>query len=190
MKLTPSRWILVLAGGVLALASRPAMAELRHERGTILNMDWRAMQVQLKDAKDRERIWPVAKDATVKFTDQAWAHRNPTLKDLRVGMYVHITYSTGDPEIIQEFDVKDVGKAGAAAPAPDPGAGAGGSYNGRVTAVDTRVAQVEVMLDQGGRKTFQAANARVLAGIRAGDRVTLVTQSQGGQDIVVEVKRR
>jgi hypothetical protein len=105
-------------------------------------------------------------------------------------MYVHFAYSTGDPEIIREFDVRDMDKGSAPAPPPDPGPGATGSHLGRVTAVDTRVAQIAVMLDQGGIKAFQAANARVLAGVRPGDRVTLVTESQNGQDIVVEVRRR
>ena len=45
------------------------------------------------------------------------------------------------------------------------------------------------MLDRGGRKTFQAANAGVLAGVKAGQRVTLVTELRNGQDVVVQVKR-
>ena len=61
---------------------------------------------------------------------------------------------------------------------------------GRVTAVDLNVAQVEVMLEGGGRKTFQAQNARVLAGVKAGDRVSLRTEKDAnGQDIVVQVQR-
>ena len=58
-----------------------------------------------------------------------------------------------------------------------------------MTAVDARVAQIEVMLDRGGRKTFLAASASVLAGVRAGQRVTLVTESRNGQDVVVQVRR-
>lgn len=188
MNPTSSRRSLVLAGAVLALASRTATAEIHHDRGAILNIDWRAMQVQIKDAKDRERVWQVAKDATVKFTDQAWAHRTVTLKDLQVGMYVHFGFSTGEPEIIQEFDVKDASK-GVAAAAPDPTPNPSGGITGKVTAVDARVAQIEVMLDRGGRKTFLAASASVLAGVRAGQRVTLVTESRNGQDVVVQVRR-
>ena len=177
------------AFSVLALSALPALADIGHDRGSILNIDLRAMQVQIKDAKDRERIWPIARDATVKFSDKAWANRGATLKDLRKGMYVHFAFQTGEPEVIQEFDVKDIGQSGAAAPAPDPAPIPGGSLAGKVTAVDPRVAQIEVMLDRGGRKTFQAANAGVLSGVKAGQRVTLVTESRNGQDVVVQVRR-
>ena len=174
----------------LALSALPVRADTGHDRGTILNIDLRAMQVQMKDAKDRERTWVIARDATVKFSDKAWANRAAILKDLQKGMYVHFAFATGEPEVIQEFDVKDIGQSGAAAstPAPagpDPSAG----LTAKVTAVDPRVAQIEVMLDGGGRKTFQAANAGVLNGVKPGQRVTLVTESRNGQDIVVQVKR-
>jgi hypothetical protein len=196
MKLAFGRTSLALLGAALALSvPPPAVAQLQHDRGTILNIDARARQVQMKDAKDRERIWPYAADATVKFSDKAWANRNATVKDLRVGMYVHFTYSSGeggDKEVIQDFDVKDAGKAsggesGGGTPETKP---ALGQQSGRVTSVDLNVAQVEVILDRGGRKTFQAQNARVLAGVKAGDRVGLRTERDAnGQDIVVEVLR-
>lgn len=161
---------------------------LQHDRGTILNMDWNASQMEIEDAKDRKRIWKVAKDATVKFSDQSWGNRGSTLKDLKTGMYVHFRYSSGDPEVIQEFDVKDLGsvnKRPGAAPEPTP---VPGMTSGRVTAVDLNVAQVEVMVDGAGRKTYQAANARVLAGLKAGDRISFRTEKQpNGQDIVIEV---
>jgi hypothetical protein len=198
MKPISSRTALALVGAALALAASEAAAQnLQHDRGTILNLDMRARQVQIKDAKDRERIWPFAADATVKFSDQAWQNRSATLRDLKVGMYVHFRYSSGDNEVIQEFDVKDIGKGGSS------GSGSGGTLggsvgggqvpagmqSGRVTAVDLNVAQVEVMLDGAGRKTFQAANARVLAGVKAGDRIALRTQREAnGQDIVIEVQ--
>lgn len=188
MKLTSSRTSLVLAGAVLALSPLPARADIGHDRGTILNIDLRALQVQIKDAKNRERIWAIARDATVKFSDKSWANRSATLKDLRKGMYVHFAFATGDPEVIQEFDVKDVGQ-GAAAAAPDPTPNASGGLTARVTAEDLRVAQIEVMLDRGGRETFQAANASVLSGVKASQRVALVTESRNGQDVVVQVKR-
>ena len=188
-KSSKRRKILALLSGVLALGALPARAGVGFDRGEILNIDLRAMQVQIKDAKDRERIWPIARDATVKFSDKAWTNRSSALKDLRKGMYVHFSFATGDPETINEFDVKDVGQGGGAAPAPDPTANPSGGVSGKVTAVDTRVAQIEVMLDRGGRKTYQAANGGVLAGVRTGQRVTLVTESRNGQDVVVQVKR-
>jgi len=194
MKMTPSRVSLALAGAVLALTAAPAAAQpLQHDRGTILNIDTRARQIQIKDAKDRERIWPYAADATVKFSDQAWQNRSSSLRDLRTGMYVHFAYSSGSNEVIQEFDVKDVGKnsgssgGGSSQPPAQPPAG---MTAGRVTAVDMNVAQVEVMLDRGGRKTYQAANARVLAGLKAGDRIGLrLEKDANGQEIVVQVEQ-
>jgi hypothetical protein len=183
--------LLALAALASLGAPSPSRAQVQHDRGTILNMDWRAYQVEIEDAKDRKRVWKVAKDSTVKFSDEAWQNRDATIKDLRNGMYVHFTYSSGDPEIIQGFDVKDAkgytgsGSGSETKPAPTPA----GMKVGRVNAVDLNVAQVEVMLEPGGRKTFQAANAQVLAGIRPGDRIGLVTRSDGGQEIVTEVRR-
>ena len=183
------RTTVVLFSLALALSALPARADIGHDRGTILNIDLKAMQVQMKDAKDRERIWAIARDATVKFSDKAWANRSATLKDLKKGMYVHFAFATGEPEVIQEFDVRDIAQSGAAAPAPEPPANPSAGLTAKVTSVDPRTAQIEVMLDRGGRKTFQAANASVLAGVKAGQRVTLVTESRNGQDIVVQVRR-
>ena len=57
--------------------------------------------------------------------------------------------------------------------------------------MDLNVAQVEVMVDGAGRKTYQAANARVLAGVKAGDRIAFRTEKQAnGQEILVEVMPR
>jgi hypothetical protein len=173
-----------------ALIPLPVDAQgLQHDRGTILNMDWNTYQVEIKDAKDRERIWPVAKDATVKFTDRAWGNRASTLKDLRKGMYVHFQYSSGDPEVIQSFDVKDVGSMNKQPPPPAETKPAPGTFSGRVSSTDLNVAQVAVFVDGGGLRAFQAANARVIAGLKPGDRITLRTEKDAnGQDIVIEVQ--
>jgi hypothetical protein len=181
-----SRTVLLLSAA--ALLPLPARAQnLRYDRGTILNMDWNTFQVEIKDAKDRERIWPVAKDATVKFSDKAWGNRGSTLKDLRRNMYVHFSYS-GEPEVIQGFDVKDAGQAQQDPPTNRPAPG-GPGVSGRVTAVDLNVAQVEIQPSGGARKAYQAANAQVLAGLRAGDQVFLVIENRNGQEVVVQVRR-
>jgi hypothetical protein len=181
------RTVLMLSAA--ALIPLPAQAQnLQYDRGTILNMDWNTFQVEIKDAKDRERIWPVARDATVKFSDKAWANRASTLKDLRRNMYVHFSYKSGDPEVIQGFDVKDAGQAQQDAPVNRPAPG-GPSVSGRVTAVDLNVAQVEIQPIGGAKKAYQAENARVLSGLRAGDQVSLVIENRNGQDIVVQVRR-
>lgn len=191
MNLTTRRTLLLLSAALLPM---PAIAQnLQHDRGTILNLDWNANQVQIKDAKDRERIWKVAKDATVTFSDKTWGNRGSTLKDLRRNMYVHFTYSSGDPEIIQGFDVKDASQARSdpsTKPAPVPNPDPAGMVSGRVTAVDLRVAQVEIQPQGGAKKAYQAASASVLNGIRPGDRVGLVIENRNGQDVVVQIRRQ
>jgi hypothetical protein len=182
---------LVLSLVLATVASSALRADIAHGRGTILNTDWKAMQVQIKDEKDREATWKVARDVKIKFTDKAWANRTPRLEDLRPGMYVHFQFD-GATSVIQQIDVKDVGSnyrppAGSAGSAPPAGA-TGNTVTGRVTAVDLRVAQVEVMADRIGRKTYQASDARVLEGLRPGDQVTLVTAERGGQPVVVEAR--
>jgi Ni/Co efflux regulator RcnB len=175
---------------VLAIVAAAALrADIAHERGTILNTDWKAMQVQIRDEKDREATWKVARDVKIKFTDKAWENRTPRLEDLRPGMYVHFQFE-GTTSVIQQIDVRDVGAnyRPPAGSAPPPAGATGNTVSGRVTAVDLRVAQVEVMADQIGRKTYQASDARVLEGLRPGDRVTLVTEERGGQPVVVEAK--
>jgi hypothetical protein len=174
---------------LVVLASSAAHAEPGYGRGAILNTDWQKMEIQIKDEKDREAIWKVARDAKVKFTDKAWENRTPRLQDLRAGMYVHFTFD-GNTSVIQEIDVKDVGasdRGGPGSTAPTSGA-TGSTVTGRVTAVDLKVAQVEVMAEGAGRKTYQAANARVLERVRAGDWVTLVTEDRNGQPVVVDAK--
>ena len=179
---------MAVAVSLAALLPLPARAQEHFDKGLIVNIDWNAMQVEIKDTKDRVRTWKVAKGATVKFTDQSWPHRGSTLKDLHTNMYVHFTYSSGE-EIIQEFDVRDAHKAKA-----DPGAGAqptppAGMSVGQVTAVDLKVAQVELIVEGAGRKTYQATNARVLAGLKAGDRIAFRTERNQGQDQIVQVER-
>jgi Cu/Ag efflux protein CusF len=173
---------------LLSIAAAPlAWAVLGYGRGAILATDWRTMEVRIKDEKDREATWKVARDAKVKFTDKAWENRTPRLEDLQPGMYVHFNF---EGNVIQQFDVKDVGQtsrsgsSGTAAPAP----GTGTTVSGKVTAVDMKVAQVEIMENQVGRKTYQASDARVLQGIHAGDQVVLVTEMRNGQPVVTQAR--
>jgi len=176
---------LVSFAAVAVLAASPALAGPERSRGNILKVDWNAMQMELKDPKGNIETWKVAKDATVKFSVQSWQNRSAKIQDLRPGMYIHFTFE-GMTRVIADVDVREIEKAAAEEPAT-PAVSA--ARTGRVTAVDLRTAQVEVILDQGGRKTFQAANATVLSGLKAGDRVGLVTEPREGQDVVTEVLR-
>jgi hypothetical protein len=173
---------------LLSIAAVPVVwAVLGYGRGAILATDWRTMEVRIKDEKDREATWKVARDVKIKFTDKAWENRTPRLEDLKPGMYVHFNF---EGNTIQEFDVKDVGQSsrGAGGSSAPPPADSANTVTGRVTAVDLKVAQVEVMADRIGRKTYQASDARVLERIRTGDRVVLVTEMRNNQPVVVEAR--
>jgi hypothetical protein len=192
MRVLSSRTALGVFVAVATLSAGPAWAGPEKSRGDVLNADWRTYEVEIKDPQGRTKIWKVAHDATVKFsTEDAFQHRNAKLTDVRPGMYIHFVFE-GTNAVIQEIDVKEAtGASGASSGSGSSGSvPAAGAFTGRVTAVDLRVAQVEVMLDRGGRKTFQAANAGVLSGLQAGDQVSLVTESRGGQDVVVQAKRQ
>jgi hypothetical protein len=186
----PRRALASCAG--LLLAAAPLAAAPNHDRGEILNLDTSRMEIEIKDTKDRPVIWKVAKDATIKFTDQAWPNRSPRFQDLKKGMYVHFMYDS-ESKVVQEIDVKDIGSVNKNQPPPSSGGSSGSegrTYEGDVTAVDLNVAQVAVRLSRGAEpRPFQAANANVLRGIEPGDRVTLITENRNGQDVIVEVKR-
>ena len=171
---------------LLSIAAVPvAWAVLGYGRGAILATDWRTMEVRIKDEKDREATWKVAKDVKIKFTDKAWENRSPGLNDLKPGMYVHFNF---EGDVIQQFDVKDVGQSSRGGGSAPPAPGTDTTVSGRVTAVDMKVAQVKVMENQVSRKTYQTSDARVLQGIRAGDQVVLVTEMRNGQPVVVEAR--
>ncbi|HSD25937.1 MAG TPA: hypothetical protein VLL75_01480, partial [Vicinamibacteria bacterium] len=90
----------LLAAAAVAV---PAVAQnLAKERANITAVDWRAMQIELKDPKGRVQTWKVARDAVVRFTDKADQFPNPKLADLRPPMYVHFTFDA-DTKVISRF---------------------------------------------------------------------------------------
>ena len=170
---------------VAAVASPASAQRLTKERANILNVDWNAMQVKLKDPQGRERVWVVARDASVVFTDKASSFPNPKLKDLVPPMYVHFTYDA-DTRVIKKFEVVEVGfQPGAkATPSPQPQ-----EQQAVITALDMNVGQLEVQLPT-GRKTYWVNPTGQLRGYKAGDRVTIQVQQQGDKEVVTSITRR
>jgi hypothetical protein len=169
----------VLVAGAVAV---PAVAGPVKERGIFTAVDWRAMQVELKDPKGRVQTWKVARDATVVFTDKANLFPNPKLADLRPPMYVHFTYDD-KTRVINRFEVVEVGY--------DPTKGAPGTQqvSGVITNLDANIGHIEVDVGA-GPQTFQVDPKSLLRSFRRGDRVTITLEKRGNQDVVTQVTRR
>jgi hypothetical protein len=173
---------LLAAGGMAAAAVAQPLAQ---ERGNIENVDWRAMQIKLRDPKGHEQVWKVSPDATVKFTDKADLFPNPKVQDLRPPMYVHFTYNN-DTKVITRFEVVEVGY--------DPTKGGGSpaatqQLTGVITNLDANIGQVEVNAGA-GPQTFQVVPKDQLRNFRKGDRVTLTLEKRDGQNVATQVTRR
>lgn len=171
-----------------AAIATPALAQnLTKERANILAVDWNAMQVRMKDPQGRETTWVVSKDATVEFTDKREQFPNPKLKDLVPPMYVHFTYNADTKQIVA-FNVAEVGFDPAGRPTTKPADAPAGLQPAVVTAVDTKVGQVEVQLG-GERRTFWA-EPKTLLPYKAGDRVMIRVEQQGDRSVVTQIRRR
>jgi len=192
MKTLTKAGLLVLAA---TIAAPVALAQNMHkERGNILDVDWNAMQVRLKDPQGRERTWPVARDATVEFNDKREQFPNPKLRDLVPPMYVHFTFNADTKEIVK-FEVAEVGfdprtRSGAAAgvPAAPGAAAAAGTQTVTITAVDPNVGQVEVQT-AAGKHTYWVEPKTLLKNYKAGDRVRIQVQQQGDKEVVTAMSK-
>jgi hypothetical protein len=174
---------MVLALAATAAVAVPAGAQsLAKERGNITAVDWRAMQVELKDPKGRVQTWKVARDAVVVFTDKANLFPNPKLADLLPPMYVHFTFNT-DTKVISRFEVVEVGY--------DPTKGAPGTQqlSGVITNLDANIGHIELNVGA-GPQTFQVVPKDQLRNFTRGDRVTVTVEKRGGQEVVTQVSRR
>ena len=187
MKTLTKAGLLVLAA---TIAGPFAFAQnLNKERGNILDVDWTAMQVRLKDPQGRERTWPVARDAVVEFNDKREKFPNPKLSDLRPPMYVHFTFNADTKQIVK-FEVAEVGfepgTRGAAAAAAAPSAA--GTQTAVITALDANVGQVEVQTTA-GKHTYWVDPKTLLRGYKAGDRVKIQVQQQGDKEVVTAMSK-
>jgi hypothetical protein len=176
---TPYRF-LTLAVAAAALTSA-AYAGPEKARGNIVSTDWNKMQVDIKDPKGRVATWSVARDASVKFTDKKDLFPNPRVQDLRAPMYVHFVFE-GTTSVIQEFEVVEVGFE------PSRG-GPGAQQKAVVTNLDMNVGQIEVMLDPGGRKTFEVDPKAQLRNFKIGDKVTILVENRGGREVVTKITK-
>ena len=161
----------------------PAVAESPvQERANITAVDWRAMQVELKDPKGRVQTWKVARDAVVRFTDKADQFPNPKLADLRPPMYVHFTFDA-DTKVISRFEVVEVGY--------DPSKGAPGTMelSGVITNLDANIGHIEVNVGA-VPQTFLTDPKDQLKSFKRGDRVTITLEKRGAQEVVTQVVRR
>jgi len=151
------------------------------ERGNIVSTDWNRMQMEIKSPQGRVKTWTVARDCVVEFTDKKDQFPNPKFSDLRAPMYIHFARQDGT-DLIQHVEVVEVGF--------EPALGGPGTpQEAVVTNVDMNVGHVEVMIDPGGRKTFEVDPGSELAGVQKGDRVTLLIQRREGREVVTGITR-
>jgi hypothetical protein len=167
----------------LALAAPAAAQNVVEERANITAVDWRAMQIELKDPKGRVQTWKVARDAVVRFKDKADQFPNPKLADLRPPMYVHFTYD-GDTKVVNRFEVVEVGY--------EPSRGAPGTMEltGVITNLDANIGHIEVDVGA-GPQTFEVEPKDQLKAFKRGDRVTVTLEKrQPDREVVTRVTRR
>jgi hypothetical protein len=176
--------------GVLALLAAAAVAvpavaqNLAKERGNIVATDWSAMEVDIKDPKNRVGTWKVRRDAVVVFTDKKREFPNPKLSDLRPPMYVHFTFN-GDTKVIERFEVVEVGFE------PSQG-GPGVRQEATITNLDASIGHVEVRLGGGmGVKTFEVDPKGQLRAFKIGDQVSILIETRSGnREVVTQIDRK
>ena len=167
---------------VAALAT-PALAQnLAKERGNIVAVDWRAMQVDIKDPQNRVGTWTVRRDAEVVFTDKKREFPDPKLSDLRPPMYVHFTFND-DTKVIERFEVVEVGFQ------PSQG-GPGIQRTGVITNLDASIGHVEVNLGS-GPETFAVEPKEQLRNFRIGDRIAILIETREvSREVVTQIRKR
>jgi len=179
-------WMAVLALGVPLLLAGTAQAEVEHDRGNIVSINWDRLTIDLKDPQDRIVTRKFNRNAAVKFTDGARFFPNPSTKDLRSPMYVWYMF---EDDVIQTFEVRELGFV----PGNEESAsgrkqeGIPRTVVGRLTAFDTNVKQVELEIN-GARETFQLVDAAAMRGLAAGQRIQLKTDWTAQQELVYELK--
>jgi len=172
---------------LLSLAASAAAEAPEYLRGNIVSVDWGSYTMQLKDPKGRVVTWKVSRNATVKFTDGAGVFRNPKVQDLRPPMYIHFM---AESQVIQEIDVRELGFVPGADDTQTNSSrqpGVSRTLNAVVTASDPGRGHIEVEHD-GIRETLSVANKGLLDGVGAGQRVTLVTDWVGQNELVAQLK--
>ena len=96
-------------------------------------------------------------------------------------MYVNF-YFERDSDRIDSVEVVEVGFNASAS-------GAGAQQQAVVTNLDMNVGHIEVNLGPGGIKTFAVDPKGLLAGVKRGDRVTLLIENRNGQEWVTGIRK-
>jgi Cu/Ag efflux protein CusF len=162
------------------LAGTTALAEPTKQRGGIDSTDWVKMQMKIKNKGGEVETFAVAKDCHVKFSDQAEKFPNPSLKDLKPGMYIDYVFEQTTRQIYH-IDVIQVGAA--AAPSGPV------QKDAVVTAMDAKVGQIEVILNPGGRTTFVVDPKTLALSVKQGDHVTLLIETRGAREVVTNITK-
>ena len=173
-------WLVAAPLAVAVLFGTVARAETQKKSGNIVSTDWGAMTMDIKE-KTGVGTWKVARDCSVKFLDQKEKFRNPSLNDLKAPMYVNF-YFERDSDRIDSIEVVDIGfnvEAG----------GPGAQQQAVVTNLDINVGHIEVMMNPGGLKTFAVDPKGLLAGVKKGDKVTLLIEERNGQEFVTKISK-
>ena len=194
--------LLATALAVLLGPTPSAHAAREFQRGNITAVDWRAMQIEIKNPKGGVETYKVAPNCSVKFTDGAADFPNPRLEDLTPPMYIHFAFEN---KTILEIDVKEVGSAprpraqGAnRAPSDRNGTDRDSSNRGgndrnssdrqlkvRILRVDERRGTFDADV-AGRRQGFRAETGRLLRGFGEGDLVILTLDRRG--DLVTDIR--
>jgi hypothetical protein len=163
---------------VVPLLVGTAEAQVNKEMGKIVSTDWRKMKIEISNPRGRVKTWDVARDCTVKFTDGKEQFPNPKLSDLREPMYVWFFYRQGTITI-ESIEVRELGfDAGQGEP--------GAKQKGVITNLDADIGHVELDLGQ-GPQTFLVKPKRQLRAFRRGQRVIVIIDSRGPQEIVTKI---
>jgi Cu/Ag efflux protein CusF len=173
-------WLTAAPLAAAVLFGTIAHAETQKKSGNIVSTDWGAMTMDIKE-KTGVGTWKVARDCSVHFLDQKEKFPNPGIKDLKAPMYVNF-YFERDSDVINSVEVVEVGFNA------DVG-GRGAQQQAVVTNLDMNVGHIEVMLNPGGVKTFAVDPKGLLAGVKKGDRVTLLIENRNGQEWVTGIKK-
>jgi hypothetical protein len=160
------------------LLAATAEAKINTERGNIVSTDWRNMKLEIKSPNGRTKFWNVQRDCTVEFTDKRSEFPNPKLSDLREPMYIWFTFQSGT-DVILTIDVKEVGFQ------PSKG-GPGAQQEGVITNLDANIGHIELDLGA-GPQTFKVEPKEQLKAFKRGQKVIVLIDSRGPQDIVTKV---
>ena len=156
-----------------------AEANVIKEMGKIVSTDWRKMEIEIKNPRGRMKVWKVARDCKVTFTDKKDEFPDPKLSDLREPMYIWFSFQDGTIEI-ESIEVREVGF--------EPSKAAGVQEKAVITNLDANIGHVEVDLGLGvGPQTSKVEPKQQLTAFQRGQRVILVIEKRKGQEIVTKI---